>query len=182
MLQKNISHTMVCIGFQFFDQFISRCIRSQLILADACQKLQLFMPLLHPPNSLCRALPRLQHWDTHKDGATSDPCGDPLFCGRNQGFGTTGSMQRRVSGDSSTTTSSKKKTRTVTAICALAFLSFVFGLCCLPFRPLPCCAAQSAWPYSMMPTTLFFFVEGTLDIHQMRCCMSLDFDRVFLLP
>ena len=132
MLQKNISHTMVCIGFQFFDQFISRCIRSQLILADACQKLQLFMPLLHPPNSLCRALPRLKHWDTYRDGATSDSCGDPLFCGRNQGFGTTGSMQRRVSGDSSTTTSSKKKPELLPQSALWPFCRLFLG--CAAFR------------------------------------------------
>ena len=163
MLQKNLSHTMICIGFQFFDHFISRCIRSQLFLADACQKLHLFMPLLHPPTSLCRALPRLKHWKTYKDGAASDPCVDPLICGRNQGLKTTGSTQRRVSGDSSTTTSSKKKKhqncyrnrRVGPARHWLAVLSFVFGLCCLPFRPLPCCAAKSASPYSMPPTLLF---------------------------
>ena len=185
VLQKNLSHTMICIGFQFFDHFISRCVRTQLFLADACQKLDLFMLLLHPPNSLCRALPRLKHWDTYKDGATSDPCGDPLVRGRNQGLGTRGSAQRRVSGDSSTTTSSKKN-RTVTGIGALALPGTGWPFCrlflgCAATRS-DLCAAQSAWPYSMPPTLFFFFVEGTSDIHQLRCCMSLDFDRVFLLP
>ena len=79
--------------------------------------------------------------------------------GRNQGSGTTSSTQRRVSGDCSTTTTSREK-KTVELVLEsacwpcpgvwLAFLPSFFGLCCLPFRPLPYRAARSA--------------------QQMRCC------------
>ena len=72
--------------------------------------------------------------------------GVPFVCGRKQGFGTTGSTQRRVSGDGSTTTSSreKKNAGTDTAIGVLALsggvvgLPVVFVLGCVAFRSDPC--------------------------------------------
>ena len=53
------------------------------------------------PQSFCQQTSAL--------GKSCRTCGSvPCDCGRNQGFGPTGSPQRRVSGDCSTTTSSRK--------------------------------------------------------------------------
>ena len=67
--------------------------------------------------------------------------GVPLVCGRNQGFGTTGSRQRRASGDCSTSTSSRKETLQESACwscraCGWPFCRLVLGKCAALHRRL----------------------------------------------
>ena len=92
------------------------------------------------------------HLDSMILRRTEGDGGVPCVRGRNQGFETTGSAQRRVSGDGSATTGSIKKTPELVlgSACQPCLVSgwpvcrLVLGLCCLSFRPLPCCVAESA--------------------------------------